>query len=179
MNVLLSVIFMTLVIGSIQYASADHSLGGNGIFKDANNVNITSTIDSKWLIHLQVVVRDAQNQLVSVTEATHGSYIPHEISDYVFDEYFGEKEIVNINKIKYQKVQKIFENQVDQFPFPISHHDMQSYWSIEYRISTEEWVGIHGDERGIFVPVFQTLIPHVSLDEGDTFTLHWTILREI
>ena len=89
LNALLGVIFMILVIGSIQYASADHSLGGQGIFKNENDVNLASTIDSKWLIHLQVVVRDAQNQLVSVTEATHGSYIPHEISDYIFDEYFG------------------------------------------------------------------------------------------
>ena len=132
---------MTLIIGSIQYASADHSLGGNGIFKDENSVNIASTIDSKWLIHLQAVVQDAQNQLVSVTAATHGSYIPHEISDYIFDEYLGEKEIVNINKIKYQKAQQIFGSNVDQFPFSISYHDMQSYWSIEYRISTENWVG--------------------------------------
>ena len=68
---------MTLIMGSIQHASADHSLGGQGIFKDKNNVNLASTIDSKWLIHLQVVVRDAQDKLVSVTEMTHGSYIPH------------------------------------------------------------------------------------------------------
>ena len=100
---------MTLAIGSIQYASADHSLAGDtGMWKDETSVNLASTIDSKWLIHLQVVVRDSQDQLVSVTEASHGSYIPHEISDYIFEEYFSEKEIVNINKIKYQKAQQIF-----------------------------------------------------------------------
>ena len=96
LNALLGVIFMILVIGSIQYASADHSLGGQGIFKNENDVNLASTIDSKWLIHLQVVVRDAQDQLVSVTEVAHGSYIPHQVSDYIFDEYLGEKEIINM-----------------------------------------------------------------------------------
>ena len=171
---------MTLIIGSIQYASADHSLGGNGIFKDENSVNIASTIDSKWLIHLQAVVQDAQNQLVSVTEVTHGSYIPNEITDYIFEEYFSEKEIVNINKIKYQKAQKILAENVQQFPFPKSHHDMLSFWSLEYCMSTENWDEKHGDERGIScVPVFQTITPHVALEENDTFTLHWTILREI
>ena len=171
---------MTLIIGSIQYASADHSLGGNGIFKDENSVNIASTIDSKWLIHLQVVVRDAQNQLVSVTEATHGSYIPSEITDYIFEEYFSEKEIVNINEIKYQKAQKILEVNVHQFPFPKSYDDMQSFWSLEYCVSSESWIGEHGDERGIAcIPVFQTMTPHVSFGEDDTFTLYWTILREI
>jgi len=178
-NVLLSVVFMTLIIGSIQYASADHSLGGQGIFKDENNVNLASSIDSKWIIHLQVVVRDAQNQLVSVTAATHGSYIPHEISDYIFDEYLSEKEIVNINKIKYQKAQKILAENVQQFPFSKSYHDMQSFWSLEYCMSTENLVGKHGDERGIScIPIFQTITPNVTLGENDTFTLYWTILRE-
>ena len=38
----------------------------------------------------------------------------------------------------------------------------------------------HGNEQGIScIPVFQTNTPHVSLDEDDTFTQHWTILREI
>ena len=177
---LLGVIFMTLVIGSIQYASADHSLGGQGIFKDENGVNLASTIDSKWLIHLQVVVRDAQDQLVSVAEASHGSYIPHEISDYVFDEYLGEKEIVNVNKIKYQKGQKSMGTHVEEFPFPKSYHDMQSFWSLEYCLSTENWPEKHGDERGITcIPVFQTITSNVTLGENDTFTLYWTILREI
>ena len=112
---------MTLAVGSVQYASADHSLGSQGIFKDENNVNVASTIDSKWLIYLQVVVRDAQDQLVSVTEMTHGSYIPHEISDYIFDEYMGEKEIISINKIKYQKGQKFMGEHAYLF-FRLSLH---------------------------------------------------------
>jgi len=45
---------MTLAIGSIQYTSADHSLGGNGIFMDENNVNLATIKDSKFLIHLQI-----------------------------------------------------------------------------------------------------------------------------
>ena len=170
---------MTLIIGSIQYASADHSLGNQGIFKDENNVNLASTIDSKWIIHLQVVVRDTQDQLVSVTAVTHGSYIPHEISDYIFDEYLSEKEIVNINKIKYQKAQKILTENVQQFPFSRSYHDMQSYWSLEYCMSTENWPEKHGGEHGIScIPIFQTITPNVTLGENDTFTLYWTILRE-
>mgnify|MGYP000288193914 CR=1 FL=1 len=177
---LLGVIFVALITGSIQSVTADHLEPGQGIFKDANNVNTASTIDSKWLIHLQVVVRDAQDRLVSVSESTHGDYIPHEITDFIFDEYLGEKKIVNINKIKYQKAQKILAENVQQFPFPKSHHDMLSFWSLEYCMSTENLVGKHGDERGIScIPIFQTITPHVSLGEGDIFTQHWTVLREV
>ena len=93
-NVLLSVIFTALIISSIQYASADHLLGDQGIFKDETTVSIEDSIDSKYMIHLQVVVRDAQGQLVSVSERMHGSYIPHEITDYVFDALMGEKGIL-------------------------------------------------------------------------------------
>ena len=167
---------MTLVIGSIQYASADHSLGGQGIFKNENDVNLDFTKDSKWLIHLQIVVRDTQDQLVSVTEVTHGSYIPHEVSDYIFDEYLGEKEIINIGKVSYEKAELIETKNVKEVPFRTSFEDMQAFWGIEYCIKTKE----HGNEQGIScIPVFQTNTPHVSLDEDDTFTQHWTILREI
>ena len=176
---------MTLVIGSIQYASADHSLGGNGIFMDENNVNLAATKDSKFLIHLQIIVRDGQGQLVSVTEATHGSYIPHRVADQVFDEFLSEKEIVNVDKIRYE-----WGQWVETFEIANSHtstiwrntgfEDMQSYWGIEYCLSTANWDEKHGDERGITcMPVFQTTTPHVSLGEDDIFTQHWTILREI
>lgn len=176
LNALLGVIFMILVIGSIQYASADHSLGGQGIFKNENDVNLASTIDSKWLIHLQVVVRDAQDQLVSVTEVAHGSYIPHQVSDYIFDEYLGEKEIINIGKVSYEKAELIETKNVKEVPFRTSFEDMQSFWGIEYCIKTKE----HGNEQGIScITVFQAITPSVTLGENDTYTQHWTILRDI
>ena len=74
---------MALVIGSIQYASADHSLGGQGVFKDENSVNHVPSEDSKYLLHVQVIVRNAQDQLVGVTESVHGRYIPHELTDRI------------------------------------------------------------------------------------------------
>ena len=171
---------MTLIIGSIQYASADHSLGGNGIFMDENNVNLATTKDSKFLIHLQIIVRDGQGQLVSVTEETHGFYIPHRVTDQVFDEFLSEKEIVNIDKIRYERGQLVQTAPVQDYTFKKTFEDMQSYWGIEYCLSTANWDEKHGDERGITcIPIFQTTTPHVALGEDDVFTQHWTILREI
>ena len=171
---------MTLVIGSIQYASADHSLGGNGVWKDANNVNlVTTTEDSKFLIHLQIIVRDGQGQLVSVTEKTHGKYIPHELTDEIFYDFLDEKEIVNIDKIRYEKGQVIHTTPVKDYSFKKSFDDLQSYWGLEYCVTSESWIGEHGGSGGICIPVFQVLMPHVALGEDDIFTVHWTILREI
>ena len=171
---------MTLIIGSIQYTSADHSLGDNGIFMDENNVNQAAVKDSKFLMHLQVIVRDGQGQLVSVTEGTYGSYIPHEVTDQIFDEFLGKKEIVNIDKITYEKGQLMHTNPVQYYTFRKTFEDIQAKWGIEYCVSNESWIGEHGDERGIVcIPVFKTTTPHVSLGESDIFTQHWTILREI
>ena len=172
---LLSVIFVALIAGSTESVDADHSLGGQGIFIDENHVNIASTKDSKYLMHLQVVVRD-EGRLVSVSEVTHGSYIPHKISDDVFDEYFGKKEIVIIDKMKYEKAQFTLSHDVQQFSFATSSQDVQSFWALEICINTKE----HGDEQGIScMSVFQTMTPHISLGENDNFTLNWTILREM
>ena len=172
---------MTLAIGSIQYASADHSLGDNGVFKDENNVNLAFSIDSKWLIHLQVVVRDAQDQLVSVTDASHGSYIPHEITDHFFDKSLGKKEIITIDNVEYEKVQFVqtttyCETLTDNLEDTWCRPGMQSHWTINTCIKTKE----HGNEQGIAcMSIFQTLTPHISLEEDDVFTLNWTILREL
>ena len=173
---LLSVIFVTLIVGSTESVVADHiSLGGQGIFQDENNVNIAPSKDSKYLIHLQVVVRD-QGQLVSVSEAKHGSFIPHEVTDHVFDTLLGKKEIIMIDKIRYEKVEYTFSDIAHQFSFSKSMHDQLSFWSIEFCIKTKE----HGNEQGIScIPIFQTITPHIFLGENDIFTLHWTILREI
>ena len=166
---------MALVTGSIQYASADHSLGDQGIFKDENSVNLVSIKDSKYLIHLQVVVRDAQGQLVHVSETIHGNYIPHKITDFIFDEYLGKKEIVIINNIKYEKVQYTITHDVQQYSFTKSIHDMQSFWSILFSIKSNE----HGNKQGVLlIPIFLSITPHISLEEDDVFTLHWTVLRE-
>ena len=168
---------MTLVIGSIQYASADHSLGDQGIFKDEDSVNLASTLakDSKYIVHLQVVIRDAQDQLVSVTEAIHGHYIPHELTDQIFDTRLGEKEIINIDKIRYEKARFTQTKNLQQETVSTTFRDILSMWKLEFCMNTEE----HGDEQGIAcVPVFQTLTPNVILEDNDTFTVHWTILRE-
>ena len=56
---LLSVIFVVLLVGSVQSISADHILrDGKGIFKDQNEVNLVrlGQEDSKYLIHLLVEV---------------------------------------------------------------------------------------------------------------------------
>ena len=191
-NILLSVIFTALIICSIQYASADHLLGDQGIFKDETTVSVEDSIDSKYMIHLQVVVRDAQGQLVSVSERMHGSYIPHEITDYVFDALMGEKEIFIIDDIKYEKVQYTYTPTLEHrfmglYPIFSENYDLEfvstpearekmhehkdfSMWKIHYCATFKG----HGFSC---IPIFQDLVPTMTLAQHDIVIHQWTILR--
>jgi len=179
---LLGVIFLALISSSVQSVSADHSLEDQGIFQDENNVRLALSKNSKYLIHLQVIVWNAQDQLVSISEVTQGqsSYIPHKITDYFFDESLGKKEIITIDNVKYEKVRFMqtttyCETLTDNLEDRWCRSGIQSHWTINTCIKTKE----HGNEQMVAcIPIFQTLTPHISLEENDVFTLNWTILRE-
>jgi len=114
--VLLSAIFLTLISYSAQSVAADHvepldwtefaSPTGDGIYINFGDVNIVPTKDSKYKIHLQLILRTGDGQLINVTESTAtAAFIPHAITDHVFDTLMGKKEIITIDNIKYEKVQ--------------------------------------------------------------------------
>ena len=170
--VLLGVIFVALLSGSVESVAADHSLPGEGVFKDESDVNIASSIDSKYQIHLQLIVRNAENQLVTVAESVHGYYIPHQITDQIFDELSGKREIVIIDKMKYEKIQQIYIRDVQQFPFTTSYKDVRVNWYLGFNVNIDG----HGVSS---LPVFQAMISPVSLTEDDTLTFYWTFLRVV
>ena len=168
--VLLGIIFVVLLSGSVESVAADHLLPGEGVFKDENDVNIASSIDSKYQIHFQVIVRNAQNQLVSVSEAVWVYYIPHQITDQIFDEMSGKREIVTVDDIKYEKIQNTFYHvSVQEFPFKTSYQDIRITWYLGF----DENIDGHGSKR---LPIFQAAAP-ITIAEDDILTFHWTFLR--
>ena len=191
---LLSVILVTLIAGSVQSISADHLEPGQGIFVDDAEVNLTTTEDSNYQVYLQMVLRNGDGQLINVTESTaNGAYISHEITDHVFDTLMGEKEIITIDNIKYEKVQYIFSPTLEQRflglypifsaitlefvsePGPQSiklYEESQDYsiWKIHY-CAEFEGHGLH------CVPIFQVLVPTMTIEPDDVVTHQWTVLR--
>ena len=165
--VLLSVIFTTLIIGHIQLISADHLEPGLGIFKNEKEINTISTEDSKYQIYLTAVIRNAQGELISITEATRGIHIAHEITDYTFNEKLGEKEIITIDNIKYEKHQFMVSHN-----FPEDIVKLKAKWT--FPICGE--IGGHSD---VCVPVFQFNADAVYIEEDDDVKNYWTVLREM
>ena len=192
---LVGIIFVVLIACSVQAISADHTEPGKGIFINENQVDITTTQNSNYKIYLQTVLRNADGQLINVTESTeNGAYVPHKISDDAFDTLMGKKEIVTIDNIKYEKVQYTFTPTLVQrwtaiYPlfsevvieFKVEEDariDMNSYVK-DYSIWKLQHCADWGDDHGLScIPLFQVLVPTITLEPDDVITLNWTILRE-
>ena len=191
---LLSAVFVTLIACSIQSISADHE-SDEGIFKDKSEVNLVTTQDSDYQVYLLTILRNGDDQLINVTENTKtGAHISHEIADYVFDTLMDEKEIITIDNIKYEKVQYTFSPTLEQrwigmypifeeIPIKIkveggkilNVYKDHSLWKIHYCADFSN-IGHDGLQC---IPIFQVLIPTITLEPSDVITHHWTILREL
>ena len=191
---LFSAIFLTLIACSAQYVIADHLEPGDGIFNDYGDVNIiTTTQSSNYQVYLQLILRTGDGQLVNVTESSgNAAYIPHQITDHVFDTLMGEKEIITIDNIKYEKVQYTYTPTLEHrfmglYPIFSENYDLEfkstpeareqmhkhkdfSMWKIHYCATFEG----HGFSC---IPIFQDLVPTMTLEEDDVVTHQWTILR--
>ena len=191
----LGAIFVALIACSIQSVSADHETD-KGIFKNEIEVNLVTTQDSDYQVYLQAVLRNGDDQLINVTETTAtGAYIPHEITDYVFDMLMGKKEIIIIDNIKYEKVQYTFSPTLEQrwigmypifeeVPIKIKVEGLakddvfnvtkdHALWKIHYCADFSS-IGHHGLQC---IPIFQVLVPVITLEPGDVVSHQWTILR--
>ena len=192
---LLSVILVTLIAGSIQSVTADHLEPGQGIFKDEKKLNNTVTADSKYQIYLQSVIRNEYGQLISVVERNaYGAYIPHKITDHVFDTLMGKKEIITIDNIKYEKVQYIFSPTLEQRTVEV--YPIFEEISIEYEVEEDtlaqmkekikdyyRWklhycTTFEGHEYSC-IPIFQAFTVVELVTHTDVVTHQWTILREL
>jgi len=193
---LLSIIFVALITGSIQSVTADHLEPGEGLFKDEKKVETVKTDDSNYRIYLQTVLRNADGQLIGVI---HGSVdglqswvVPHKVTDHVFDTLMGEKEIVTIDNIKYEKVQYTFSPTLEQRTektYPIFEE-----FPIEYVVEEDARAQMNEDIRDYYrwvihycatfkghvytcIPVFQAFTVIELVTPTDVVTHQWTILR--
>ena len=173
---MLSTIFITLITGSAQYVTADHVEElGQGIFKDEYTLNSAFSKDSKYQIYLHVIVRNAQDQLVSVSEATHGYYLPHQLTGWIIDRMQPgdnlSKEIDIIDKMKYEKIHLI-DTYDAQTAFTKADADIRTKWTLKFAHDVDGHGLMH-------IPVFKVYTPVHPITVDDVLTFHWTILREL
>ena len=124
--------------------------------------------DAEYQFHLQVILRDLDGRLISVTESTNGYYIPHDVTDEAFDIHFGKKEIVTVDNIKYEKVQYILKDRHYKVPYKLMFF-IPAIIEVSY-----------GSETIIVEAfIFQAFVPLVYLEEDDVVDTQWTIFRKL
>ena len=139
--------------------------------------------DAEYQFHLQMVLRDSDGRLISVTESTNGYYIPHAVTDEAFDIHFGEKEIVIVDNIKYEKVQYREEYSLD-LPLDVWNENRDQGLvpqspKLMFFIPAILEVS-HGSETKIVdAYIFQAFVPLVWLAEDDEINTQWTIFRKL
>jgi len=170
---LLGIILVLLLTYSVESVTADHLEPGEGIFIDENRVNLVSTKDSKYHVYLQVEVRNAQGQLISISETTNVNHIPHEITDNTFNTMLGKKEIVTIDDIKYEKVQYAATLDIERLLPPSKK---PSHFIGNWVISLCSVFDKHGYTC---IAPWQANSSFVSLEEDDVVKNRWIVLRII
>ena len=160
---MLITVFTVLIAGSIQNVLATHDL--EEIFKR------TPIKNSEYHFHLQLIYRNADGGLISVTEATNGYYIPHDITDEAFDTCFGpnicKKEIVVIDNKKYEKVQYT------------QKYSLENRSALMFIIVAKFTVTDGYEIKNGNAPIFQAFVPLVWLEKNDVVNTQWTIFREL
>jgi len=193
MVLLLSVIVITLIAGSVQSIAADHLEPGQRIFKDMTDVNLIESKGTKYQVYLQVVIRNGDDQLVNVTESTAtAAYLDHNLTDQIFDTLMGKKEIVTIDNIKYEKIQYIFSPTLEERT--IGYYPIFSELTIQFEVGENVYTKMNEKKKDYSIwkihycaefdghgyrciPMFQVLVPTLTLEPSDIPTQQWTILR--
>ena len=126
---------------------------------------------SEYQFHLQVILRDSDGRLISVTESTNGYYIPHDITDEGFNSCFGsnicKKEIVVIDNIKYEKIQYR------------EKYSLHAHTRLMFFITAVLEVS-YGPETVIAdAGIFQAFVPLVYLDDDTVIDTQWSIFRKL
>tara|TARA_B100001167_G_scaffold155174_1_gene102415 strand:- start:48 stop:602 length:555 start_codon:yes stop_codon:yes gene_type:complete len=174
---MLSIIVLTLIASSVQVVIADDKLRlKTSSFDPDFNVG--------YEVYVQTTIRDAQGQLLSVSESTNGwimiPTLPNGIQildfvDYVFDsEFLSEKEVITIDGVKYEKIQFLDEEYTAEILYSIcpSCAKVEMTSGIIYEVCGDfEEYGYH------CIPIFKANTPQMHITEGNTVTQQWTILR--
>ena len=184
-GVMLSAIIITLIFSSTQTIIAD----------DNPNVKIHTLdpdINLRYEVYLQTTIRDAQGQLLSVTESTlgwvaitafpDGKSMPDLVEQVFNHNILDEKEVVTIDNVKYEKIQFFNELVVDHNKLLNVNPATNLYTGGKIGTSSGSVYNICMDFNEIGYghlcgPFVAAKMPLIHLAEGNILTDQWTILR--
>ena len=184
---LLGFIFVALITSYIPFSAGDASADTMVVSEDKDKLNNIPTHDSKYKIYLHVLIRNAQGELIGIADTGEKSrlvsgpqYLPHEITDEIFDMLNVKKEIITVDNIEYEKIQ--ISDSYEQTMTTTTYFN-QNLFEMNDREPSATWMltvcGEPVQKLGYdCVNIFQSYTSLVYLEVGDIITSHWTVLRE-
>ena len=158
--VMFGAIFITLIVSSFQSLAAQ---------------NENDVMSSQYKIHLQVTVRDANEQLVSVIESTNTKIFPTYLPDgtlvegfidYMFDrELQNDYQVITIDGTKYEKV---------VWTTPIQETDPGMIVTTTSQLDICGTFEVYGE---MCIPSLGASFSWIDLDLSFTTIDKWTVLR--
>ena len=158
--VMLGAIFITLIVSSFQSLAAQ---------------NENDVMNSEYKIHLQVITRDANEQLVSVIESTNTKIFPTYLPDgtlvegfidYIFNqELQNNYQVITIDSTKYEKV---------VWTTPIQETDPGMIVTTTSQLDICGTFEVYGE---MCIPSLGASFSWIDLDLSFTTIDKWTVLR--
>ena len=158
--VMLGAIFITLIVSSFQSLAAQ---------------NENDVMNSEYKVHLQVIIRDANGQLVSVIESTNTKIFPTYLPDgtliegfidYMFDrELQNDYQVITIDGTKYEKV---------VWTTPIQETDPGMIVTTTTQLDICGTFEVYGE---MCIPSLGASFSWIDLDLSFTTIDKWTVLR--
>ena len=165
-----------MITSYIPFSAGDDSADTKVVSED--KLNDITTQDSKYKIYLHVLIRNAQGELIGIADTGEKSrlvsgpqYLPHEITDDIFDMLNVKKEIIIIDNIKYEKIE--ISDSYEQTMTTTTYFN-QNFFEMNDREPSATWMLTVCGE--LVKKLGYTSL--VYLEVGDIITSHWTVLRE-
>ena len=123
--------------------------------KILNEIPAKSTINSEYVVHIQMTLRDEDGKLVSVLESTNARYVPTKFLEIWWNTLIDRGTIVNENGI--EKLQITTSKNADL------DHIGSFLWETEI--------------AGKAVQIFEVYVPMMQYNDHEKVELQWTIIK--
>tara|TARA_Y100001936_G_C15873249_1_gene558867 strand:+ start:95 stop:679 length:585 start_codon:yes stop_codon:yes gene_type:complete len=123
--------------------------------KILNEIPAKSTINSEYVVHIQMTLRDEDGKLVSVLESTNARYVPTKFLEIWWNTLIDRGTIVNENGIEKLQITTSKNYSLD--------HIGSFLWETEI--------------AGKAVQIFEVYVPMMQYNDHEKVELQWTIIK--
>ena len=121
-----------------------------------SNSPTTPTTGSKYDVHLQLIIRDKDGNLVAVTESKNARYLPGTVTEKYWDRLTQE------GYITISDGKEIFTT------------NEKLNWDVDH----VSFVALEREMSGHTVSFFEVFLPMIQIDNGDQSSVKWTIIKK-